>query len=135
MKKVVLSLMAASMLMLAVPVLVTAEDGKKAAETTEVNTAEVAVAEENAESNAEILAEVRSLIDRLDEIKEMDISKMTSAEKKVLRKEVRSINKDLTAYSKADSEAKAMAEGEQLRGVYISGAAIIIILLLILLLR
>jgi hypothetical protein len=134
MKKVILSLMAAAMLMFAVPGHLIAEDGKVAAETTEVNSAEVAVAEESAVSNAEILAEVRSRIGRLEEIRDMDISEMSSAEKRELRKEVKSINKDLAAFSKADSEAKALADGQQMRGVYISGGAIIIVLLLILLL-
>jgi|GEM_PF-311533 len=134
MKKVVLGFMTASMLMIFAPVHLTAGDEKKAADATEVVAEEVAVTEVTAESNAEILAEVKIRIERLEEIREMDFSEMSSAEKRDLRKEVRSINKDLTAYSKADSQAQAMAEGEQLRGVYISGAAIIVILLLILLL-
>ncbi len=134
MKKLVFSLMAASMLMFAVPVQLVAEEGNKSAETIEVNAEATVVAEETAESNAEILAEVRSRIDRLEEIREMDISELTSAEKRELRKEVKTINKDLAAFSKADSEAKALADGQQMRGVYISGGAIIVILLLILLL-
>lgn len=60
------------------------------------------------------------LIDRLNEIKAMDKSNMTRAEKKALRREVKSIKKEL-----------ATAGG----GVYLSvGAIIIIILLLILIL-
>jgi phage host-nuclease inhibitor protein Gam len=134
MKKLVLSFVAASMLMIVVPAQLKAEDVKTATVTTEVNTEVVAVAAENSESNAEMIAEVRSLIDRLDEIREMNISEMNFAEKRELRKEVKSINKDLAAFSKADSQAQALAEGQQMRGVYISGGAIIIILLLILLL-
>ena len=60
------------------------------------------------------------LIHRLEEIKAMDRSDMTRTEKKALRKEVKSIKKEL-----------ATAGG----GVYLSvGAIIIIILLLILIL-
>lgn len=134
MKKVVLCFLTASMLMFSVPVHLTAGDERNAAEATEVTAEEVAVNEEIAESNAELLAEVRSRIERLEEIREMNISEMNSAEKRELRKEVKSINKELAAFSKADSEAKALADGQQMRGVYISGGAIIVILLLILLL-
>lgn len=70
--------------------------------------------------NAEVPAEVQKLYDRLEEIKAMDKSEMTRAEKKALRKEVRAIKSELRTTSS---------------GVYLSvGAIIIIILLLILLL-
>lgn len=66
-------------------------------------------------------AEAQVLINRLEEIKTMDKSDMKSSQKRVLRKEVRSIKKTLTE----------MKGG----GVYLSvGAIIIIVLLLILLL-
>lgn len=67
----------------------------------------------------EIPAEAKILIDRLKEIRKMDKSEMTRAEKKELRKEVKTIKTTLsTTYN----------------GVYLSvGAVIIIILLLILL--
>ena len=65
-------------------------------------------------------AEAKAMMSRLEEIKAMDKSNMTSKEKRVLRKEVRSIK-------------KSMAELNG--GVYLSvGAIIIIVLLLILLL-
>ena len=65
-------------------------------------------------------AKANVLLTRLNEIDKMDKSKMTSPEKKQLRKEVRSIKSNL----------KELGEG-----VYLSvGAIIIIILLLILLL-
>ena len=65
-------------------------------------------------------AKANVLLSRLHEIDKMDKSKMTSPEKKQLRKEVRSIKSNL----------KELGEG-----VYLSvGAIIIIILLLILLL-
>lgn len=69
----------------------------------------------------EIPAEVQTMLNRLEEIKEMDKSSLKSSEKKELRKEVREIKQNL----------KASGNG----GVYLSvGAVIIIILLLILLL-
>ncbi len=64
-------------------------------------------------------AYANALLDRLNEIKEMDMSSMSSSEKNELRKEVRAIEK----------------EQRPSGGVYISiGGAILIILLLILLL-
>ena len=64
--------------------------------------------------------EVNAAMQRLHEIKNMDKSNLTSSEKKVLRKEVRSIRNQLSHAG---------------RGLYISlGAAIIIVLLLILIL-
>ncbi len=68
----------------------------------------------------EVPANVKVMMDRLDEIKAMDKSNMSRAEKKALRKEVRNIKSSLAANN---------------GGVYLSvGAIIIIILLLILLL-
>ncbi len=74
---------------------------------------------ENSAMNVE-LAETEELLMRLDDINEMDKSLLIYSEKKELRKEVRSINKELK---------------QRGGGIYISvGGAIIIILLLILLL-
>lgn len=68
----------------------------------------------------EVPAEVKIMLDRLEEIKKMDKSSLKSSEKKELRKEVRTIKKSLAASG---------------NGVYLSiGAIVIIILLLILLL-
>lgn len=68
----------------------------------------------------EMPAEVKVMLNRLDEIKTMDKSNLTSSEKKALRKEVRAIKSELRSTG---------------NGVYLSvGAIIIIILLLILLL-
>lgn len=68
----------------------------------------------------EMPAEVKNMLNRLEEIKEMDKSNMSRSEKKELRKEVKTIKANLRATS---------------NGVYLSvGAIIIIILLLILLL-
>ncbi|WP_308993244.1 hypothetical protein QLS71_014755 [Mariniflexile litorale] len=67
----------------------------------------------------EIPAEVKVMLNRLEEIKAMDKSTLSSSEKKELRKEVRKIKKDVRASG---------------NGLYISSGAIIIILLLIIIL-
>lgn len=70
--------------------------------------------------NPEIPVKVQVMLDRLEEIKEMDKSELSRSERKELRKEVRTIKSNLAASG---------------NGVYLSvGAIIIIILLLILLL-
>jgi hypothetical protein len=71
-------------------------------------------------NSKEVPAEVKVMYSRLEEIKTMDKSNLTSVEKKELRKEVRAIKSNLKSTG---------------NGVYLSvGAIIIIILLLILLL-
>jgi hypothetical protein len=64
-------------------------------------------------------AEVKALEVRLNELKEMDKSKMNASEKKIMRKEVKSIKHRMHDIG---------------GGLYISGGAIIIILLLLLIL-
>ena len=72
------------------------------------------------EKTAAESARANVLIERLEEIKEMDKSNMTRAEKKELRKEVKAIKSELRTTN---------------NGIYLSvGAIIIIVLLLILLL-
>lgn len=68
---------------------------------------------------AEIPAEVKVMLNRLEEIKALDKSTLSRSERKELRKEVRTIKKDLRAAG---------------NGLYISSGAIIIILLLIIIL-
>ncbi len=65
----------------------------------------------------------KTLLLRLNEIKEMDKSKLNSSEKKALRKEVRAIKTELKA-------TEANGKG----GVYLSVGAIIIIALLLIIL-
>lgn len=67
----------------------------------------------------EIPAEVRVMLDRLEEIKAMDKSNLERAEKKALRMEVRAIKTQLRTTG---------------NGIYISAGALIVILLLILIL-
>jgi hypothetical protein len=66
----------------------------------------------------EMPAEVKVMLNRLEEIKAMDKSDMKSSEKKELRKEVRAIKASLAASS---------------NGVYVSVGAIIIIIIILLL--
>ncbi len=68
----------------------------------------------------ETAARVQALTNRLEEIKAMDIESMSGKEKRTLRKEVKSIEK----------EVRQINNG----GVYISVGGIIIILLLLILL-
>lgn len=76
--------------------------------------------EKNPATPKEVPAEVKTMLNRLEEIKEMDKSTLSSSDKKELRKEVKTIKQNLRATG---------------NGVYLSvGAIIIIILLLILLL-
>jgi len=72
------------------------------------------------EKTEEIPDDIKMMVDRVNEIKEMDRSNLSRSEKKELRKELRTIKKDL---KKRDG-----------RGIYISTGAIIIILLLIIIL-
>jgi hypothetical protein len=65
----------------------------------------------------------KALLVRLFEIKNMDKTTLTSSDKKALRKELRSMKKEMKASGGLDSK------------VYISVGAIIIIILLIILLR
>ena len=67
----------------------------------------------------EIPAEIKVMLNRLEEIKEMDKTDMNRAEKKELRKEVRAIKSEIRSSG---------------NGIYISVGAVIIILLLIILL-
>jgi hypothetical protein len=67
----------------------------------------------------EVPIEVKVMVDRLNEIKEMDKSSLTRTERKELRKEVRSIKKEIKSSGS---------------GLYISTGAVIIILLLIIIL-
>ncbi|MBS4044524.1 MAG: hypothetical protein KGZ59_11995 [Chitinophagaceae bacterium] len=60
-----------------------------------------------------------SLMNRINEIKAMDRSALTSSEKKELRKELRTIKKEFK---------------KEFKGVYLSVSAIIIVLLLLILL-
>lgn len=70
-------------------------------------------------TSKEIPIEVQQKLDRLEDIKKMDKSSLSSSEKKELRKEVKTIKADLRSTG---------------NGLYLSLGAIIIILLLLILL-
>jgi peptidoglycan hydrolase CwlO-like protein len=103
MKKITLSIMALMMSMSFIPTQLKAETNATSIE----------------KSKTVESAEAKVLLNRLTEIKAMDKSKMTSSEKKQLRKEVRTLKTNL-----------AQLNG----GVYLSVGAIIVILLLLILL-
>ncbi|MBB6502755.1 hypothetical protein [Pedobacter cryoconitis] len=87
---------------------------------TSMNTVSAATTKDKVEMTVEQKAELQKIVNRVEEIKAMDKSNMSRAEKKELRKELR--------------EMKQRARGIS-GGVYLSvGAIIIIILLLILIL-
>lgn len=111
MKKITLGIMTAFLLLTFIPTQLKAG--------TETSTLSVVPAKTFAPTEANAL-EANALLVRLDKIKAMDKSMLNSSERKVLRKEVRSIKSQLSEIG---------------GGVYLSvGAIIIIILLLILLL-
>lgn len=73
-------------------------------------------------------AEANARIDRLMEIKVMDVSTLTASEKRELRKEVRGIRSEM----KANGEA-TVADSRN-GGIYLSAGGIIIVILLLILL-
>ncbi|MEA5256236.1 hypothetical protein VB264_00465 [Arcicella aquatica] len=107
MKKLKKYLLITVLFMLVVPVSVQAE------------TSELEKVKTEKAASPEVKAEVKSMMNRLEEIKAMDKSNMSSAEKKALRQEVRSIKKSMKEVG---------------GGVYLSAGAIIIIVLLLILL-
>jgi hypothetical protein len=117
MKKLTLTLMTACMLLL-----FNSGQLKAAAEYNNWPTATTS-------STAVKSTETESRVARLNEIKSMDNSTLSSSEKKELRTETRSIKKEM----KANGES-AYIEGSH-GGIYVSvGAAILIIILLVILL-
>jgi len=121
MKKLMTLVMTASLFFLLIPSLLKAEGEPAAVVKDATATAEVAKAE--------------ALITRLNEIYLMDASEMTASEKKVLRKEVRTIKGELNEISELPANTTAVVPPPATGGIYLSvGAAILIVLLLILLL-
>ena len=78
-----------------------------------------AIEKNPATTTTEIPAEIQVMLNRLEEIKDLDKSAMNRSDKKELRKEVRAIKSEIRSTG---------------NGLYISVGAIIIILLLIILL-
>lgn len=115
MKKLTFCLMTAFTLLLFSPTQLKAATETKTVSTTATTTVK------STEANAMVV--------RLNEIKAMDMSALSSSEKKELRKEVRSIKSEL----KTKGETNYVEGGHG--GLYVSaGAVIVIVILLILLL-
>lgn len=109
MKKFFTILMAAMLTLTILPVTISAAPGENPSSL--VTTKPDVTPKESAEANALLL--------RLDEIKTMDMSKLEAKDKKALRKEVRSIKRDLKDIS---------------GGVYVSAGVLIVVLILLILL-
>ena len=73
-------------------------------------------------------AEANARIDRLMEIKVMDVSTLTASEKRELRKEVRTIRSEMRA------NGEATVADSRNGGIYLSAGGIIIVVLLLILL-
>lgn len=121
MKKSILILMATFLLLLFVPVQLSAHEDND---------------ETKAPVQSELQARVDILVERLVEIESMDIPSLKSTEKRALKKEVRTIHKELKSINENPANPPVNIPPAVVgNGVYISvGGLIIIILLLILLL-
>ena len=108
MKKIVICIIATCLSLTLIPL------QSSASTTTEPSSLVVTKPPEPGESS-----EVKALTSRLDEISAMDMSKLKSSEKKEMRKEVRSIKRELKVIS---------------GGVYLTVGTIIIIALLLIIL-
>ncbi len=106
MKKIAIIFIKLSLMLVFIPFQINAQ----------IATVNTETANSSAESKAAIEANV--LLARLNEIKEMDKSNLTSSDKKELRKEIKALRTNLK---------------EKSSGVYLSVGAIIIILLLLIL--
>ena len=84
----------------------------------------------------EVKTELNKMVDRVAEIKEMDLKALSKDDRKEIKKELRGIKKDFKAYTKSENPAVAEAAGEAVRtsGVYISGGALLVIIILLILL-
>ncbi len=98
-----------------------------------INPLDLKAAVENEIVESDEIVDVQSsrvnvLLSRLDEIKGMEVSELSSSERKELRKEVRSIKGELQVMSEANKEKKGGG------GIYISGGTVILILVLLIVL-
>ncbi len=121
MKKSISILMATFLLLLFVPVQLSANMENDKAKTVE---------------KSELQVRVDVMVERLIEIQAMDIPSLKSVEKRALRKEVRAINNELKAINDNPANPPVNIPPAVVgNGVYISvGGLIVIILLLVLLL-
>jgi hypothetical protein len=105
MKKLMMSFATAALLLIMIP--------------SQANDAVRPASKKSIETEKTQSAEVTALVNRVDEIKAMDKSSMTSSEKKELRKEMRDVK----------NQANAQSGGV----VYISGGVLLLIIIIIIL--
>ncbi|HEY5592042.1 MAG TPA: hypothetical protein VIK55_13625 [Paludibacter sp.] len=130
MKKLRFSIMTACMLLLFVPTQMRAENETTSVTVKTTNNIELTENNSNVAANTVEISAANTQLERLDEIKAMDMSTMSRAEKKELREEVRTIKEEMTARQQDDYDGY-----HHHGGVYISiGGGVLLILLLIILL-
>jgi len=127
--------MTAFLMLSFVPTQLKAETEKSAS--TAVTTKTVESTDANAMTSVNVAEAARydKELARLDEIKAMDLSTLTPAEKKELREEVRSIQNDQEDHDRYRDRDRDHDGYHHHRGIYLSvGGGLLIIILLILLL-
>ena len=127
--------MTAFLMLSFVPTQLKAETEKSASTAVTTKTVESTDANATTSVNVAEAARYEKEIARLDEIKAMDLSNLTPAEKKELREEVRSIQNDQEDHDRYRDRDRDHDGYHHHRGIYLSvGGGLLIIILLILLL-
>ncbi len=143
MKILKFSLITACMMLLLIPTQLKAENNTNTAAVTTVTNVEaksVAVSESNAvtASEATEMEASNAQLARLEEIKAMDLSSLSKSERKALRDEVKSIDKDQQRWNRRHDRDDRGEYGPRERNnghiYFIGGGGLLLILLLILLL-
>lgn len=132
MKKIAFSLMAACMLLLFVPTQLKAanENGAVAVEAIKASPIDATNASETINTLA--VTDYDADIARLEEIKAMNLSSLSSSEKNELREEVKMIKKDMESLDNNMNKDKVNRKDGGV--IYISAGTVLLILILILLL-
>jgi Flp pilus assembly protein TadB len=134
MKKIMFYFMSACILLSFIPGQVKAETEKSASPAVTTKTVESSDATVSTSVSVAEAARYEKELARLDEIKAMDLSNLTPAEKKELREEVRSIQNDQEDHDRYRDRDRD-GEHHHHHGIYLSvGGGLLIIILLILLL-
>ena len=109
MKKLKMSMITAAMLLLFVPAQMKAENEKSTASIAGVTNVETK-SNTIAETDAIELAESNAQLARLEEINAMDMSTLSKSEKKELREEVKSIEKDQQRWGRRDRDRRGNSD-------------------------
>jgi len=137
MKKIKLSLITACMMLLFIPTQLKAENNTNTATGTAVTNVD-ATSEALTASEATEIATSNAQMARLEEIKAMDLSSMSKSERKALRDEVKSIDKDQQRWNRRHDRDDRGEYGPRERHnghiYFIGGGGLLLLLLLILLL-